>query len=283
MPRTRLLTSLALTAAGLGLSAALIPTASADTPERPHAPKPTVVLVHGAWADASGWSNVVKRLQKDGYPVVAPPNPLRSLSTDSAYLAAYLKTISGPIVLVGHSYGGAVITNAATDNPNVKALVYIAAFAPDRDETVAALSAKFPGSHLTDDPTAPIPTALNAVPFPQADGTSGVDFYLKPDKFRDVFLSGRGTSADAAALAATQRPIAAQAFGEPTGAPAWRTIPSWYLVAKNDHAIAPAAERFMAHRAHAHTVETDAPHDAQLTDPRAVSHLIERAARSTGR
>ncbi|MFJ7949669.1 alpha/beta fold hydrolase [Streptomyces sp. NPDC096354] len=285
MTRRRLLTSAAMIAAGLGLSAALVPMASATptTPTAaPGAPKPTVVLEHGAWADSSGWSGVIKRLQKDGYPVVAPADPLRSLSGDSAYLAAYLKTISGPIVLVGHSYGGAVITDAATGNPNVKALVYIAAFAPDKGESVATLSAKFPGSHLTDDPTAQIPTALNAVPFTQADGTPGFDFSIKPDKFRDVFLSNRLTSAEAAVLAATQRPIAAQALGEPSGDPAWKTIPSWYLVAKDDHAVPPAAERFMAHRAHAHTIEIDAPHGAQLTNPGAVTHLIESASRTSG-
>ncbi|WP_328921226.1 alpha/beta hydrolase [Streptomyces sp. NBC_00208] len=280
MSRPRLLISAALTAAGLGLTAVFLPTASA-VPVASDAPKPTVVLVHGAWADASGWSSVVKRLQKDGYPVVAPANPLRSLSADSSYLAAYLKSISGPIILVGHSYGGAVITNAATDNPNVKSLVYIAAFAPDQGESIGALSARFPGSHLTDDPAAPVPTALSSVPFAQTDGSPGVDLYLKPNKFSDVFLSDHGTTRDAAALAATQRPIAAQALGETSGAPAWKTIPSWYLVAKNDHAIPTAAERFMADRAHSHTVEIDAPHGAQLTNPGAVTHLIESASKRT--
>ncbi|MEV6862666.1 alpha/beta hydrolase [Streptosporangium subroseum] len=279
-PRRSLISAaLAVAAAGLTLSTVLVPAASAAS----HAPKPTVVLVHGAWADSSGWSGVVTRLRKDGYSVVAPANPLRSLSGDSAYLADYLKTIGGPIVLVGHSYGGSVITEAATGNPNVKALVYVAAFAPDSGESAAALSAKFPGTHLTDDPNAQVPTALSAVPFTQADGTAGVDLYLKPGKFRDVFLSNGLTTADAAVLAATQRPIALQALGEPSGTPAWKTIPSWYLVAKNDHAIPAAAERFMAKRAHAHITETNAPHAVQLTDPGAVTHLIEDAARTTGR
>jgi pimeloyl-ACP methyl ester carboxylesterase len=241
-------------------------------------PKPTVVLVHGAWADSSSWNAVVKRLQKDGYPVTAPADPLRGLADDSAYLAAYLKTVPGPVVLVGHSYGGAVITNAADLSPNVKALVYIAAFAPDKGESVNDLVGKFPGSHLSDDPAAPIPTALNAVPFPQPDGSTGVDLYIKPDKYRDVFLSNRLSPASAAALAATQRPLNAQAAGEPSAAAAWKHIPSWYLVASDDHAIPAAAERFMAQRAHAHTVEVDAPHAAPLTNPGAVSRLVEDAA-----
>jgi pimeloyl-ACP methyl ester carboxylesterase len=164
MNRRRLPTSAVLTAAGLGLGAALVPVASAAPGDHAAAAggaEPTVVLVHGAWADASGWDGVIKRLQRDGYPVVAPAGPLRSLSGDSAYLADYLKTVKGPVVLVGHSYGDAVITNAA-DDPKVKALVHVAAFAPDKGESAADLSAKFPGTHLTDDPDAPVPTALNA-------------------------------------------------------------------------------------------------------------------------
>ncbi|MET8954253.1 alpha/beta fold hydrolase [Streptomyces sp. NPDC004393] len=272
----------ALGAAGLALAAGLATTASATPGHHAHAAaataKPTVVLVHGAWADSAGWSGVVKQLQADGYTVTAPATPLRGLKSDAAYLADYLKTIHGPIILVGHSYGGAVITDAATGNPDVKALVYVAAFAPDKGESAVAISAKFPGSHLSDDPAAPVPTALNAVPFTQPDGTTGVDLYLKPDKYRDVFVSNRLSKARAAELAATQRPITAQALGEPSGTPAWKTIPSWYLVARADHAIPPAAERFMASRAHAHTIEVNAPHAVQLTDPGAVTHLVEQAA-----
>jgi pimeloyl-ACP methyl ester carboxylesterase len=239
------------------------------------------VLVHGAWADASSWKGVIQGLRSDGYTVVAPANPLRGLSEDAAYLSDYLKTITGPIVLVGHSYGGSVITDAATSNPNVKALVYIAAFAPDAGESAQALAAKFPGSHLTDDPSAPVPTALNPVPFAKADGTTDVDLYIKPDKFRDVFLSDRVSVAAAAELAATQRPATLEVFGEPSGTPAWKTIPSWYMVSADDHVIPPAAEEFMAQRAHAHTVEIDAPHAAPLTNPGAVTALVEQAARAT--
>ncbi|WP_406434362.1 alpha/beta fold hydrolase [Streptomyces sp. NBC_01589] len=273
-------------AVGLGIlavpltSAASAATTSVATarPTTTISTKPTVVLVHGAWGDASGWSKVVKNLQHDGYPVVAPPDPLRSLSGDSDYLAAYLKTISGPIVLVGHSYGGAVITGAATGNPNVRALVYIAGFAPDAGESINQLTAKFPGSHITDDPTAQIPTALNAIPITQADGSTMFDLYIKPDKFNDLFLSNRLSTASSTVLAATQRPLTAQATGEPSGTPAWKTIPSWYLVADADHLIPPDAERFMARRAHAHTVEVDAPHAAMITNPDDVTSLIRDAA-----
>ncbi|MFJ2478245.1 alpha/beta fold hydrolase [Streptomyces sp. NPDC087659] len=243
--------------------------------------KPTVVLVHGAWGDASGWSKVAQRLQADGYTVVAPANPLRGLSGDASYIANFLKTVPGPIVLVGHSYGGAVITNAATGNSNVKALVYVAAFAPDTDETVAKLTAKFPGTHLTDDPTAPVPTALNPVPLPQADGTYGVDLYLKPEKFRDVFLSDRLSTQTAAVMAATQRPATAVALNEPSQSAAWKTIPSFFLVANKDRALPPAAERYMAERAKGRTVAVNEPHAVHITNPGAVVSLINDAVRAT--
>ncbi|MGW1786158.1 alpha/beta fold hydrolase [Streptomyces sp. NPDC002143] len=264
-------------------AAALIPPApaaasTADGGSGTGGGKPTIVLVHGAWADASGWNQVIKTLQGDGYTVVAPANPLRGLTGDAAYLAAFLKSIKGPIVLVGHSYGGAVITNAATGNGNVKSLVYIAGFAPDTGETTGELIAKYPGSHLTDDPSAPVPTALNAVPIPPANG--GIDFYIKPDKFSDVFLSDRLDATTAAALAASQRPATPATNTERSKTPAWRTIPSWYLVASDDRTIGTANERFMAKRAGARTVEVDAPHAAFLTAPDAVTDIIRDAARA---
>ncbi|EKX68745.1 alpha/beta hydrolase [Streptomyces ipomoeae] len=269
----------ALGTAVVALAAGLTTIASADPDDDTRSgDKPTIVLVHGAWSDAAGWSGVVKRLQADGYRVAAPANPLRGLSSDATYLADYLKTIHGPIILAGHSYGGAVITNAANGNPNVKALVYIAAFAPDKGESALALNSKFPGSHLSDNPKAPVPTALNAVPFTQSNGTPGIDLYLKADKFRDVFLSNKLSKARAAELAATQRPATAQAFGEPSGTPAWKTIPSWYLVAGDDHTIPAAAQQFMASRANAHTTKIDAPHAVPLTDPGAVTRIVEKAA-----
>ncbi|SNT62584.1 Pimeloyl-ACP methyl ester carboxylesterase [Streptosporangium subroseum] len=269
-------------ATGVALATGVTTLASAaSTHQTASAPKPTVVLVHGAWSDAASWGAVIKRLQTKGYPVAAPPTALRSLSDDSAYLASYLKTIHGPIVLVGHSYGGSVITNAATDNTNVKALVYISAFAPDEGETASKLTAKFPGTHITTDPNAQVPTALTPVPFTLANGTAGVDLYTKADKYRDLFLSNRLSSKAAAELAATQRPAAPAALDGESGKPAWKIIPSWYLVSNDDHLIPPATESFMAARAHAHTVKADTPHAAQVTNPEIVTNLIEQAAATT--
>jgi pimeloyl-ACP methyl ester carboxylesterase len=283
MKRRTFTISAAATVTGLAAATLLTHSAQAtDVASAAPAAKPTVVLVHGAWSDASGWKGVTKRLQADGYKVTAPAVPLRGLSSDAQYLADYLKTISGPIVLVGHSYGGSVITQAATGNSHVSALVYAAAFAPDNGENASALTAKFPGSHISDDPNAQIPTALNPAPFDDS-GTTNVDLYIKTDKFRDVFLSNRVSSREASALAAAQRPVTPQALGEPSGTPAWKTIPSWFLVASDDHLIPPAAERFMANRAHAHKSEVDAPHNVLLTNPGAVSHVIEQAARTTAK
>lgn len=283
--RTSRFAILGVTGAVLALGVSTLASAAPATSSAPTSahrtaptPKPTIVLVNGAWSDPASWSGVIERLQAAGYPVVAPPTELRSLSGDSAYLASYLKTIAGPVILVGQSYGGSVITDAATGNSSVKALVYISAFAPDAGESAAALTAKFPGTQITEDPTAPIPTALSPVPFTLADGTTGVDLYAKADQYRNVFLSDRVSSAVAAELAATQSPITPQALGEPSGPPAWKTIPSWYLVADDDHVIPPATERFMAARAHSHTIEANVPHAAQVTNPGIVADLIEQAA-----
>jgi len=246
--------------------------------------KPTVVLVNGAWSSSDSWKGVIEILQAGGYPVVAPPTKLHGLADDSAYLASYLKTIQGPVILVGQSIGGAVITGAATGDPNVKALVYITAFAPATGETIQGLTGLNPGSQISDDPTAPVPTALSPVPYTLSDGTTtGVDLYAKPDQYRNLFFSDRISTAQAAELAATQSPVAPQELGEPfTGTPAWQSIPSWYLVGDEDHLIPPATERFMAARAHAHTIEVDAPHAAQVTNPGTVANLIEQAAAATG-
>lgn len=282
-PQHRALRITALTAAGLALAAGVTTLASAAPSSfKDSAPKPTVVLVNGAWSGPGSWSKEITSLQAAGYPVTAPPTALRGLSDDSAYLRSYLKTIKGPVVLVGQSYGGSVITDAATGNSNVKALVYVSAFAPDKGETVQELTAKFPGTHITTDPDPDaIPTALSPVPFTLADGTSGVDLYAKADQYRDLFLSDRLSSADSAELAAEQSPINARALSEASGDPAWKAIPSWYLVSKEDHVIPPATERFMAARAHAHTVVADTPHAAQVTDPSTVTRLIEQAADAT--
>ncbi|MFF4245642.1 alpha/beta fold hydrolase [Streptomyces sp. NPDC001822] len=275
LPLALLLPAAALITAGPSLASE----GAGDTRSHESA-KPTVVLVHGAWADASGWDEVTESLQAKGYPVVATANPLRSLSGDSAYLAARLKAIKGPIVLVGHSYGGAVITNAATGNPDVESLVYIAAFAPDKGENTLALAAEHPGSRLTDDPAAPVPTALDAVPIGKSP--TDVDLYIKPDKFSDVFLSNRVDAGRAAVLAASQRPVTPVAGAEPSGTPAWKTIPSWYLVATDDRTIGTENLRHMARRAGSTTVEVDAPHAVLETDPGAVTDLILRAAHDSG-
>jgi pimeloyl-ACP methyl ester carboxylesterase len=176
--------------------------------------KPTVVLVHGAFADATGWSGVIARLQDDGYPVIAPANPLRSLSGDSAYIASVLDQTPGPLVVVGHSYGGAVIRNAAAGNPNVKALVYIDGFIPDVGENTLALAGE--NSH--------VPTAIEFKKFPPF-GANDVDIYIKKDVFHDVFCADLPAET-AAIMAAAQRPTAAATGAEPTTAAAWKTIPS---------------------------------------------------------
>jgi pimeloyl-ACP methyl ester carboxylesterase len=263
-----------LGAAVVALAAAIVPaaTASAATsgrPARPAPAKPTVVLVHGAWADGSSWSGVVTGLQHDGYTVDVPPNPLRGVASDSAYLASYLKTVSGPIVLVGHSYGGFVITNAATGNANVKALVYIDAYIPAQGDTLNGLTAQFPGSQVT-------PDALNLVP--SADGV--VDAYVKPAQFRGVLANDLPAN-QAAELAATQRPLAASALTEPSGAPAWSGIPSWDVIGTADHALPAAAQEFMAERAGATVTRLNASHLSMISHPDKVRDVIEDAARHT--
>jgi pimeloyl-ACP methyl ester carboxylesterase len=255
--------------------------ASAARWEQP-GPKPTIVLEHGAWADASSWDAVIQRLQQAGYTVDAPPNPLRGLSYDSTYLADYLKTITGPIVLVGHSYGGAVITNAATGNPNVKALVYVDAFIPAQGETLLQLINAQPGSCLAGDPA----NIFTTVPYP--GGPSGdFDLYLKtaPDLpypgFAACFANGL-PAGEAAVLAATQRPLAFSAASAPSGTPAWQTIPSWSVIGTADHVIPPAEQLIMSKRAGSHITEIDAGHLSLISDPAAVTRVITEAADTVG-
>ncbi|TDO46637.1 pimeloyl-ACP methyl ester carboxylesterase [Kribbella sp. VKM Ac-2527] len=233
--------------------------------------KPTVVLVHGAWADASSWSGVVTRLQDDGYKVIAAANPLRSLSGDAAYVKALLETLAGPIVLVGHSYGGAVITNAATGNPNIKALVYVNAFAPDAGETPTELAG--PDSALSADPT----TVFDFVPA-TLPPTAATDLYLKRSTVFASFATGLSAD-DKALVAATQRPATIGALNEPSGTPAWRTIPSWNLIGTEDRIIPASVQRTMAKRAGSTTTEYDEGHVGLMTDPGTVTRVIERAAR----
>jgi pimeloyl-ACP methyl ester carboxylesterase len=235
-------------------------------------PKPTIVLVHGAWADTSSWDGVIQRLQADGYTVYAPPNPLQGLPYDPAYLADFLHTISGPIVLVGHSYGGAVITNAATGDPQVKALVYVDAFAPAQGQTLEQLLAAYPGSCV-------VPENLNVVPFPGAP--SGVrDAYIKQSVFPSCMANGLPAS-EAQVLAVTQLPIATIALAQQTGVPAWKTIPSRAVVGTADHAIPLALQLAMAHTAHARITEVDASHLPMISDPGTVTNVILQAVRAT--
>lgn len=235
--------------------------------------KPTVVLVHGAWADGSSWTKVVSELQHDGYTVRVPPNPLRSLSGDSATVRSFLSTIPGPIVLVGHSYGGAVITNAGTNSPDVKALVYVDAFAPDAGETVLPLAG--PDSALAVDPT----SVFDFVPYPGA-APDDLDLYLKQDVFLNAFANGVPTR-EALALYAAQRPLALSVGSEPSGEPAWKTIPSWYLLGTRDLIIPPSAQQFMAERAGSTIVKVNAGHLSLISNPHAATRLIEEAADAT--
>jgi len=233
--------------------------------------KPTIVLVHGDWADGSGWNAVTKRLMDRGYTVVVPPNPLRGPIEDSAYLRSYLETIQGPIVLAAHSYGGFVITNAATGLKSVKALVYIDAFIPDEGDTEFAL---VPGSCLAADPM----KVFNSVPV-----AGGVDFYLQiaPNApytgFAECFANGvdRQTTA---LLAATQRPAHSNQLTEASGPPAWKSIPAWSLIGTQDHVIPLDRQEIMSKRAHA-TIETvKAGHLSLVSNPKAVTTIIEEAA-----
>ncbi|MFD3450809.1 alpha/beta fold hydrolase [Streptomyces sp. NPDC058691] len=256
-------TFLAGAAAATAAATAVGPAAATGQPPRP---KPTIVLVHGAFADAGGWSQVISHLTREGHLVIAPPNPLRGVHADSAYLAAFLDTVPGPLVLVGHSYGGVLITNAAHGNERIRALVYVAAFAPDAGETVPELQTKFTGTKLTE-------AALDFRPYPQ-----GVEGYVKRTAFREVF-AGDLSVQEADLLWATQRPGDTATLSEASGEPAWKTVPSYYLVAREDNLIPAAAQRFMAQRAGAHTVEVRASHVAMISEPRTTAALIGKAAR----
>lgn len=237
---------------------------------------PTVVLVHGAWADGSSWSKVVRRLQRDGYPVVAGPNPLRGLDEDSAYLRDYLETITGPIVLVGHSYGGSVITNAATGNENVTALVYVDAFIPDIDQSALELAG--PDSALA--PAATDPTSVfKLVPFPGApEGVA--DAYVLPDVFVKDFANGL-PRAEGRTLAAVQPPTSVAIATSTSGEPAWKTIPSWDLIGTEDRVIPPAQQFAMARNAGSEIRTVRSGHLSLISHPGAVTRIIEEAARAT--
>jgi pimeloyl-ACP methyl ester carboxylesterase len=255
-----------------GASAGVPVTATAAT-GRTAAAKPTVVLVHGAWADASGWNDVTAQLQAKGYPVIAPANPLRGLDEDSDYLKSFLSTIKGPIVLVGHSYGGAVITDAATGNPNIKSLVYIAAYAPDEGETIAQAGALAGGDNSV------LVSHLVTRPYPNSGGY--LDSTVDPAWFPKLFAADAPLS-KTRLMATQQRPLSTLAFTGRTGVPAWKSIPSYYLVSLDDQTIPPVAEKAMAARAaKGHTVEIHSSHAAMVAHPATVTSLIVRAARAS--
>ncbi|WP_083267740.1 alpha/beta fold hydrolase [Lentzea guizhouensis] len=250
--------------------AAVVPSGAgaAEETEKPGAKKPTVVLVHGAFADASSWNGVVERLQRKGFPVVAVANPLRGLTYDANYLRQVLASIDGPIVLAGHSYGGMVQSQAALGNKNVKSLVYVAAFAPEKGESALELSNKFPGSTLGD--------TLQTIDL--GDGTK--DLAIQQDEYWQQFAADVPRR-EATLAAATQRPVNDSALTEGAGEPAWHTIPSYFVNAAKDKNIPIAAQRFMAERAHAKAVVElrGASHSVAVSQPEAVADLIVRAAR----
>jgi pimeloyl-ACP methyl ester carboxylesterase len=272
-PRRRSLMVASVLALVVGLFALGAGGAAGANSRSDRSPRPTIVLVHGDWADGSSWTSVIERLQDRGFTVVAPPNPLRGPAADAAYLASYLRTISGPIVLVAHSYGGFVATNAATGNTNVKALVYIDAFIPDEGETLGGLAAGS-GSCVDD-------SAFNAVPF---DG--GVDLYLRWEAnppypgFTECFANGVGPKA-AAVLAAVQRPAALAQYGEPSGPPAWKTIPSWSLIGTLDNVIPLGLQEEMSSRAGARISRVRAGHLSLVTRPGDVTKVILSAIDAT--
>ncbi|MGI8329759.1 alpha/beta hydrolase [Actinomadura scrupuli] len=235
--------------------------------------RPTVVLVHGAWADASSWNGEVNSLQRAGCAVRAIANPLRNLTTDAASVADFLKTVSGPIVLVGHSYGGSVITNAAAGDPNVKALVYVDAAAPDVGETTGRLSGS--GSALNQEAA----SLYDMVPYPGAP-QGAKDLYLKQRVFVRSFASDLPRNT-AVRLWASQRAASTSAFMTPSKAAAWKTIPSWYFISTGDQIITPAAERSMARRARSKVTEFHGgSHLTLISHPDAVTSVIASAIES---
>lgn len=268
--RTRALAALAAAGAVLAATAgtaAASPHHSVQQTMQHSKPKPTVVLVHGAWADSGSWDGVVRRLVHDGYPVHAFATPLLSLSGDASALRTYLDSLPGSIVLVGHSYGGAVITEAATGDTHVKALVYVDAFAPNTGQPVIALAGA--ASAIAD------PAAFTLVP--AGAPTPQTEFYVRPGVFVRSVANDLGRT-QARVLAASQRPITYQALTEPAGTPAWATIPSWYEVGTIDRIITPDSQRAMARTAHAHVSTARTGHLPMVSDPGAVTATIRRAA-----
>jgi pimeloyl-ACP methyl ester carboxylesterase len=230
---------------------------------------PTIVLVHGAFADSSSWNAIIPDLLAQGYPVIAAANPLRGVASDAEAVATVLASIAGPVVLVGHSYGGIVISNAATGLDNVKALVFVAAFAPEAGETAFSLSGKFPGSTLGD--------AIQPLPLP--DG--GTDLFIRSDAFWSQFAADLPED-QAALMQVTQRPVTQAALTDEAGDPAWKSIPSWFVYGEEDRNIPAAVVAFMAERAAARqsVAVSGASHVVMLSQPQAVLAVIQDAVES---
>jgi pimeloyl-ACP methyl ester carboxylesterase len=235
----------------------------------------TVVLVHGAFADSSSWDGVVERLQAAGLEVRAAPNPLRGISQDSAYVASYIEQIEGPVLAVGHSYGGAVISNAATDADNVVGLVFVAAFAPDEGERLGEATSESKDSVLN--------TALVPLQYPTGhDGETAVEFAIDPAKFHEAFAADLPVERTAV-MAVTQRPVAELAFSEPSGTPAWKSLPSWTVLASPDKAAGTDLIRSMAERAGATITEAEGSHVIMISKPQVVADVILTAAAAVSR
>jgi len=236
---------------------------------------PTIVLVHGAWADASSWNAVIPALQAEGYTVLAPPNELRGLEGDAAYIASFLaQRTSGPVVLVGHSYGGAVITNAGANGGDVRALVYVDAFIPDEGETIVGILEGSGSALAVADPT----TVLDVAGYPGAP-EGAAEAFLRPETVHTAFAQDL-PEADRWLIVATQRPASFVANVTPSGAPAWRTIPSWAVLGTDDRVIPIETQRRMAQRASATVTEVDASHVSMVSRPGVVLQTIRAAAAS---
>jgi pimeloyl-ACP methyl ester carboxylesterase len=248
---------------GLVAAAVVVLGGAGVQPSLPASDKPSIILIHGAFADGSGWREVIGQLQNDGYEVTAVQHQVAGLAGDIQTAKRVIDAQKGPVIVVGHSYGGAVMSGAAANNPKVKGLVYIAAFAPDAGETLGELGAKFE------------PTPLGKALVPDSAGF----LYIDRSKFHDVFCKDV-PEAEARIMAVTQKPIAAAIFDERAPAPAWKDIPSWFVVAQDDQAINPELERFFAKRMNAHVTDLKASHVAFISQPRAVVKIIEEAAKT---
>ena len=240
-------------------------------------PKPTVVLVHGAWADSSSWNTVASELQGQGFTVSAPPNPLRGVASDAAYIASFLaQRTSGPVVLVGHSYGGFVITNAGAGGGDVRALVYVDAFVPEEGETVFEILGGSGSALDVPDPT----TVLDIVGYPGAP-EGDAEAFLKPDTVHDHFAQDLSET-DRWLIVAGQRPITLSANTAPSGAAAWKTLPSWAVVGTEDRVIPPDTQRRMAERAGATITDAAGSHVSMVSHPQVTIDAILAAAASVG-